>query len=299
MKILVLGATGMLGHMACRVFSQCHDVRATVRRALPPMHPLYRFLPPDNFLITGDLPTAEGEIACIASGWPDVVLNAIGVIKQKLAAAQPILSIRVNALLPHLLARACDTVEARMIQLSTDCVFSGRKGNYNEFDLPDPIDLYGRSKLLGEVTSAPHLTIRTSIIGRQLAGDASLLEWLISQRGKTIKGFSNAIYSGLTTHALCVLLLTLIEQHRDLSGLFHIAASPIDKYHLLRQLNERLKLNINIERDTQFVCDRSLDGRRFCTATGLRTPSWDKMIDQLAEAAEYHEYRGGEEKRSV
>jgi len=289
MKILVLGATGMLGHMACRIFSRRHEVYACTRQSLPDRHPLLQFLPAERCLVGGDLNIPSAVPGCIKTVRANIVINCIGVIKQKYEATDPIRCIGLNSLLPHLLARACDEYGGRLIQMSTDCVFSGRHGHYTEEDIPDPVDLYGRSKLLGEMSEPPHLTIRTSIIGRQLRGEDSLLEWLISQRGRHINGFSRAIYTGMTTQALCELLMTVMEKHEDLNGVYHLASDPIDKYHLLSKLNERLQLAISITNDPGFVCDRSLDGSRFTAVTGLHVPSWDEMIEKLAEDTNHYE----------
>jgi dTDP-4-dehydrorhamnose reductase len=177
-----------------------------------------------------------------------------------------------------------------VIFFSTDCVFSGKRGRYSEADTPDPIDLYGRSKLLGEVQEAPHLTIRCSIIGRELSASTGLIEWFLSQRGREIQGFSKAIYSGLTTRALCQLLMDLLEKRCDLSGIWHIASEPISKFDLLGRLVAPLGLGIQIHENVTFECDRSLDSTQFTKETGLRIPSWEEMLADLVEDAKNYEY---------
>ncbi|HLG48269.1 MAG TPA: sugar nucleotide-binding protein [Reyranella sp.] len=169
---------------------------------------------------------------------------------------------------------------ARLIHISTDCVFSGRRGGYRESDTPDPVDLYGLSKLLGEVGTPPHLTLRTSFIGPQLSGREGLLAWFLAQRG-TIKGYGKAIFSGLTTCALARVIERVIDGPLPLSGLYHVAASPISKYALLCDIERRLQRGITIERDDSFECDRSLDGHRFANASGISVPGWDEMLDGL------------------
>ncbi len=180
------------------------------------------------------------------------------------------------------------------MQISTDCVFSGLRGNYTEADLPDAVDLYGRTKLLGELNRPNCLTLRTSIVGWELKGRSSLLEWFASQRGSRIKGYRQAIYTGLSTSVLATLIGDLLETRHDLAGLFHVASEPISKYDLLRRLAEVLGWNdISIDPDDQFRCDRSLAGTRFEAVTGWRAPSWEQMIAGLAqEWPMYAELRG-------
>ena len=161
-------------------------------------------------------------------------------------------------------------------------MFSGQKGNYIEKDNPDPVDLYGRSKLLGEVHGEHCLTLRTSIIGRELQTKYGLIEWFLSQKSKAVKGFSRAIYTGFTTQVLAEIIANVIEQHPDLSGLWHVSSDPISKYDLLHLVNQAFQLDITIERDEAFVCDRSLDSSRFRQATGYQPPTWSEMITQLA-----------------
>jgi dTDP-4-dehydrorhamnose reductase len=228
---------------------------------------------------------------------PDAVINCIGVVKQLAAAHDPIAAITMNSLLPHVLAGACAGVGARMIQISTDCVFAGTRGNYSETDVPDATDLYGRSKLLGEVTEiassgpAP-LTIRTSIIGRELSTANGLVEWFLSNQGGSVRGFTRAVFSGVTTAVLAETLANVVEHHPALDGLYHVAAKPISKYDLLVMLNETIGGRVAIIPDDSVVIDRSLDAARFQAATGLVPPSWQEMIAALAaESSQYERWR--------
>ena len=220
----------------------------------------------------------DSILAALAQIKPDAVFNCLGIVKQLDEAKNPLLSIETNSLFPHRLALACGLANAKLIHLSTDCVFSGRKGNYSETDIPDPVDLYGRSKLLGETGGYGALTLRTSIIGRQLKGQTGLVEWLLSQSGRTVKGYTRAVYSGFTTAALARIVEEILQHHRHLSGIWHLASAPINKFDLLTRLNARLGLNVTIERDESFVCDRSLDGSRLVKETNLCIPNWDGMI---------------------
>ena len=170
-----------------------------------------------------------------------------------------------------------------MFHMSTDCVFSGRKGNYTEQDIPDPEDLYGRTKLLGEVDRPGCLTIRTSIFGRDFAKQNALLEWFLSQRGRRVRGYVKAIYTGFPTQVLARIMGDLIADYPDLSGLYHVVSTPISKYDLLVKIRDAMKLDIEIEPDTDFRCDRSLDGSRFLAETGYLIPDWDTMVAELAQ----------------
>jgi dTDP-4-dehydrorhamnose reductase len=282
MRVMVLGATGMLGHKLVQTLAPRFEVVGAVRGdgrgwASHPAFARAVLRPGVDAQDPASLRRAIVETA------PDVVINAVGIVKQLPQAKDPLPSLEINALLPHRLAQICRASGARLVHMSTDCVFSGRRGNYREDDVPDAEDLYGRSKLLGEVVGEGCLTLRTSMIGRELGRRSGLLEWFIAQRGGTAKGFARAIFSGLTTAALAGLIGDLIERHRDLAGLWHVAADPIDKYTLLGMVDRAFGLGVRLERDEAFHCDRSLDGSRFREATGFRAEPWARMIERLAE----------------
>jgi dTDP-4-dehydrorhamnose reductase len=224
---------------------------------------------------------------------PDVVLNCIGIIKQRPQSDDPATSIALNALFPHLLADACGDLGARLITFGTDCVFKGDRGGYTEDDHGDANDLYGRTKLLGELRDRTNaLTLRTSIVGRELTTFQSLIEWLISQEGRTISGYRKAIFTGLTTNQVANVVGRLIVDAPDLQGLFHLAGPVISKHDLLAVVRDALGLNIEIEADDEFVIDRSLDGSRFVEATGIESPSWESMIAEMAaDPTPYHLWR--------
>jgi dTDP-4-dehydrorhamnose reductase len=254
------------------------------------------FLPEGRLFAGVDAENPERVAEVLRTVAPDVVLNCGGVIKQKREAHHALPSIRINALFPHQLAALASERGAKLIHWSTDCVFSGARGGYTEADNPDPVDLYGRSKLLGEVSEAPHLTIRSSLIGRELEPTASgLVEWFLAQRGKEIAGFAKARFSGLTTFAMCRLVKAVLTRCPELSGVYHVASEPIGKYDLLSRLNARIGAPIRIRRDDTFACDRSLDGSRFAKETGIAVPSWDEMLEPLAaELATYDAWRAAE-----
>lgn len=280
-RVLVLGATGMLGHKLLQRWAGDGACAGTIRGAqLDPA--LARII--DPALITGGISASDpGAVAAaIDASGAEVVVNCIGIVKQADAAADAVTSIRVNSLFPHEVAAICRERDVRLIHISTDCVFSGARGGYTEDDLPDPKDLYGRSKLLGEVPGPGALTIRTSIIGRELTNDYGLVEWLISNRGGSVRGFKRAFFSGLTTEALAAQIRLLIEDAPELEGVWHLSADPIDKYSLLVRLNDALGLGIAIEPDDDVALDRSLDSNRLREATGIQPPSWDGMVEALA-----------------
>ena len=280
MNILILGATGMLGHKLILSLSQKFSVIGTIRGTSGRLvnHPFLLGIHIINDISTDDISKIQ---LIVQQTNTHVIINCIGIVKQLPEAQDPIKTISINSLFPHQLARLCQENKIRLIHYSTDCVYSGKDGNYFESDLPDAEDLYGRSKLLGEVTGPGCLTIRTSLIGRELSGFNSLFEWLLRQEGKEIKGYSNAIFTGLTTIAHAQILEKILTTNPDLTGLYHVAAAPISKYDLLKKIIKRFNLNIMITPDDSVACDRSLNGSHFKEKTGISIPSWDEMIDQL------------------
>ena len=280
MKVLVLGGSGMLGHKLGQIFASRFNTYFTFRRAPPPSvsSELFDEARCLSGVVAEDFDTVAQALATVR---PDTVVNCIGVVKQDAAAKDPLTSITVNSLFPHRLAKSCGELGARLIHLSTDCVFSGLKGNYAETDNPDPTDLYGRSKLLGEIAAEECLTIRTSMIGRELQGAHGLLEWFLSQRGGRVRGFKRAIFSGFTTPALARVISRIITDHRELSGVWHVASEPISKFDLLTLVKQTYGLAVEIEPEESFVCDRSLNGTRFRETTGIHSPGWPEMIEEM------------------
>ena len=289
MKVLILGGQGMLGHKLLQTFQTRFDTYATFHNAsvrLPIMQDKMRMI------VGVDARKIDTVINAFAQVRPDVVVNSIGIIKQLETARDPALSLEVNALFPHRLAELCRATSTRMIQISTDCVFSGERGFYSEEDIPDPVDLYGRTKLLGEVNEPHCLTIRTSIIGRDFMKNAGLLEWFINNRGKRVKGFAHAVFSGFTTQALSQILSDVIVDHSQLSGIYHVAAPPINKYTLLQRIRDAMDIDIDIDRETTVRINRSLNPARFIGATGIQLPDWDSMIvDLVADPTPYDQWR--------
>ncbi len=292
MRVLILGGTGMLGHKLWQVLRDRHEAHVAARLGWNFWDRLGLYQA-ERF--HGGLEAAKPDtlLQVMARVRPEVVVNCVGIVKQVAAATDPIASLTVNALFPHRVAQACRDAGARMVHLSTDCVFSGNKGGYTEADTPDPEDLYGRSKLLGEVIGPGCLTVRTSMIGRELSRQSGLLEWFLSQRQGGVRGYTNAIFSGFTTRALAEVLARVIEERSDLTGLYHVAGEPISKYALLKKLSAAFALRIEVEPYAELRCDRSLDGTRFRLATDWQPPSWDEMIVGLAsDRTPYDQWRG-------
>lgn len=271
----------MLGHELLRSLAARHEVSLTLHRPLTAYHEhgLFSAANAVGGLDARDWSRLAGVIAELA---PQAVVNCIGIVPQRAEARSPIEMIEINALLPHRLLEVCRAAGARLLHFSTDCVFSGRAGAYRESDVPDPVDLYGRSKLLGEVDEPPGLTLRTSILGLELARRSSLVEWFLAQRGQ-VRGFRRALYTGLTTMEMGRLVERLLARHPHLHGVWHVASAPISKYDLLVTLSRKLGRNdVEILPDDDFVCDRSLNSEAFERATGYLPPSWEEMLEELA-----------------
>lgn len=280
MKVLVLGVTGMLGNAMFRVLSEQSDLRVfgSARNASARRYFHEQWQP--NILGGVDVENHDSLVRLFGEVRPDVVINCVGLVKQLADADDPLQAIPINALLPHRLAALCRAGGARFIHISTDCVFSGTKGGYLESDFADADDLYGRSKFLGEVAYPHSITLRTSIIGHELSGARSLVNWFLAQQG-TIKGFTRAVFSGQPTVVLAGVVRDHVLPRPDLSGLYHVAAAPINKYDLLRLVAQIYRKDIEIVADERLVIDRSLDASRFREVTGYRAPSWEEMIQSM------------------
>jgi dTDP-4-dehydrorhamnose reductase len=271
----------MLGHRLWRDFSGRMETFATVQRSYGEYASLDWF-DERRVIDRVDATRDEDLDRAFRVARPEVVINAVGLVKQREDAEDPVRAITINSLLTHRLATRAGDSGTRLIHLSTDCVFSGRKGNYAEGDVPDATDLYGRSKLLGEVATGDCLTIRTSMIGREIGSARGLLEWFLSRRGGAVRGFTRARFSGLTTLELARVIADIVTRQRGLRGVWHVAGEQINKHDLLSMVNEAFHLGTTIEADDSFVCDRTLDASRFMTATGYRPPSWEDMVAELA-----------------
>jgi len=282
-KILVLGVSGMLGNAVFKVFTQDSDCEVWGTMRSPSVLRYFPVVTHARLIGGVDVLDQDSLVALFSRLRPDVVINCIGLIKQLADAKDPLLALPINAMLPHRLARLCELAGARLIHVSTDCVFSGRKGGYRESDVSDAEDLYGKSKFIGEVHDQAHaITLRTSIIGHELNSSHALVEWFLSQHG-SVRGFSKAIFSGLPTLELARVMKDFVLPHPALSGLYHVAAEPIAKLDLLRLVAAQYGKTIEIRPDDTLVIDRSLNGERFRDATGYVAPPWTALIRLMHE----------------
>jgi dTDP-4-dehydrorhamnose reductase len=280
-RLVVLGANGMLGNTILRFFAldPSYEVFGTVRRST--LIPHLQQMAPTVQLVPGiDVLSLDSLTRLFADIQPNVVINCIGVVKQLSDANDPLTAVPINALLPHRLARLAQVARARLIHMSTDCVFSGKKGNYTEDDFPDAEDLYGRSKLLGEVDYPNAITLRTSIIGHELAGTRSLIDWFLSQ-SEEIQGYKNAIFSGLPTVEIARIIHELVIPNPTLHGLYHLSAAPISKFDLLSLVAKVYGKDIKIKPSDEYVIDRSLNSDRFSFATGFQPASWEHLVRHM------------------
>lgn len=278
LKTLVLGVGGMLGHAMFRTFlsSRDFDVFGTARTAS-----VKRFFDEsdaDRLIVDVDVLDQDRLAALFSEQRPKLVINCVGLVKQLPRAKDPLVALPINSLFPHRLAHFCGMTGARLVHISTDCVFSGEKGNYSEADPADALDLYGRSKHLGETVTYPHaVTLRTSIIGRELSTSHSLVDWFLSQNS-AVDGFSRAIFSGLPTNELARVIRDVVVPRPELSGLYHVSADAISKLDLLRLVAEVYGKRIEIRPSERLVIDRSLDSSRFRQATTYKAPPWPELI---------------------
>lgn len=286
MKILIFGITGMLGHVLWQNLKEDFQVYGTVRVEKKDLIEKYSLFEDryENIIDGVDVLSIDTVDNAIEIVNPNVIINCLGIIKQSKEVNDPVLSISINSLFPHILAKKCEKRNSRLIHISTDCIFSGKKGYYTEEDISDAEDLYGRTKYLGEVNGVNCLTIRTSLIGRELRGRKSLLEWFLAQRGQ-IRGYKKAIFSGLTTYAFARIIKEIIEKYPKLSGIYHIASNPINKYELLMRLKNIYQKDIDIISDETIIVDRSLGPSKFKTDTSIRIPDWDEMLEDLKRSA--------------
>jgi dTDP-4-dehydrorhamnose reductase len=278
-RILILGGDGMLGHQLLKSLAPRHQVRVTLRQDLE-SYSSYQLFDKDNAYFGIDVRSFERLAEVVADFRPEAIINAVGIVKQRPTAKESIPSLEINSLLPHRLSVLCKAVGARLVHLSTDCIFSGKKGNYQETDPSDAEDLYGKTKFLGETQDSHCLTLRTSIIGRELSRHKSLLEWFLGQTG-TIRGFTKAIYNGFTTLEMSRIIENMLVNHPEASGVYQVSSEPINKYDLLLLFREKLDHMVEIVPDDKFYCDRSLDSTRFRAEFAYTPPTWDAMIEEL------------------
>jgi len=278
--VLVIGASGMLGNAVLRLFAQSEAFETVgSARSAGFLARLPAELRP-HIVCGVDVDNADSLARLFASTRPDVVINCVGLVKQLAEADDPLAAIPINALLPHRLARLCEIAGARLVHISTDCVFSGSTGQYVESDVPDATDLYGRSKLMGEVDYPHAVTLRTSIIGHELDSAHGLVGWFLAQEG-TVRGFTRAVFSGLPTVELALVIRDHVLPHPELRGLYHVSAASIAKFDLLKLVAHVYDRAVQISPDDKLVIDRSLNSTRFRSATGYAPPEWPELVRRM------------------
>ena len=285
MRILVTGVAGMLGHKMFQVLrSRFPGTLGTVLEdiASPPFNNI-DFLQGNDVIRGVDMSDFNRLHGLLSEIQPNYIINCVGIIKQRDEVKRAVPSITINSLLPHKLAEFAEKWGGRVIHPSTDCVFSGKRGGYTEDDLSDAEDLYGKSKFLGELHYDNTLTLRTSIIGRELSEHKSLLDWLLSQTCRTVRGFRRTIYSGVTTIELAEVVTMIIRKFPELSDLYQIVSEPISKYALLCLIKKAYGLPVEIIADDNVFSDRSMKGDKFRLATGYQCPIWPELIQALAD----------------
>ncbi len=280
MKVFVLGANGMLGSTMFRVLYELPglEVFGTVRSGS--VASSFSEGLASRLIVGIDAENHDTLMSFFAKLKPDVVVNCVGLVKQLAGAEAPLAAISVNSLLPHRLASLCEIAGARLVHISTDCVFSGDRGDYREVDTPDARDIYGKTKFLGEVKEPHTITLRTSIIGHQLRGAYSLVDWFLSQEGYC-NGYTRAIFSGLPTIVLAQIVRDIVIPRPELYGVYHVATQPISKYELLKLIANVYGKEIEIIPSDQLVVDRSLNADRFRDATGYVAPNWPELIELM------------------
>jgi dTDP-4-dehydrorhamnose reductase len=278
-KVLVLGANGMIGHVMFRVLSQYQDWMVFGTERTPAALPEHSAIISKNLLAGIDLTCADALTKLFAHVKPEVVVNCAGLTKHLPDSGDPLKALPINSLLPHRLADLCLLSNARLIHVSTDCVFSGEKGNYLETDRPDAIDVYGKSKELGEVKDRDAITLRTSTIGHELNSHYGLLEWFLLQ--STCKGYNKAIFSGLPSVEFARVVRDVVIPNKALKGLYQVGASPIDKNTLLNMIAAQYGKKVDIIPDDLVQIDRSLNTNLFKSATGYVAPSWPTLIEMM------------------
>jgi dTDP-4-dehydrorhamnose reductase len=281
MRILIFGGNGMLGHKLIREFRESFEVWATLKGHFSEVDS-FGIFDRDRTIAGVDATDAESVRRAVTEVRPDVVVNAVGIVKQKPASEDVQLTLSINSVFPRRLASLADEFGFKLITISTDCVFRGDRGNYNETDVPDATDLYGLSKFLGEVTTANCLTIRTSIIGRELATAHSIVEWFLSQRGKSVQGYTNAIYTGFPTIILANIIKSIIVDNPSMNGLYHVSADPISKFELLNLIDQTYRTGVEIKPFDDYKIDRSLNSTKFRQETGFSPLGWPEMIALMA-----------------
>ncbi len=289
MRVLVLGVAGMLGHKVFRTFTDAGvDTWGTLRQGKQ-NYKKWPFL--QSAKVVGDVDVTTSQLQTILNEIkPQFVINCVGLTIRKENSSDERANIKLNALLPHEIEFWCRNNNAKLLHYSTDHVFNGQKGDYTEESPKDAADVYGQSKSLGEVNHSEFaLTLRSSIIGRELDRKTELLEWFLAHRGKSAKGYTRSIYSGVTTNYLAELSLRIVKEQPKLSGLLQPTSVPISKFELLKKINATFRLGIELQADDKVVVNNTLLANKFNAVTGWTVPAWDQLVDDLARDSVFYD----------
>ncbi len=280
-RILILGGSGMIGHQLLKSYESKYSVMVTLRNN-ENYYKKFHLFNKKNSIYELDILNFESLESIIKLHMPQFIINAIGITKQKINKIDKDKCIAINTHFPHKLSNFCKRMSIKLIHLSTDCVFSGIKGNYNEDDIVDCNDLYGLTKSNGEIINLNNvITLRKSTIGFELEKKHGLLEWFLSSKGE-VHGYKNAIFSGVTTLELSKIIENIFLKNSDMYGLWHVSGNPINKYDLLNEINKKFKIDdIKINIDHNIVYDRTLNGKKFFNHAKYKIPSWSEMLDDL------------------
>ena len=288
MKVLILGASGLIGHKLLQKLSNDFEVVASLHKMKAHYNNLSLFkgkniiegIDARNFTLIKDL---------LNDFQPDIILNCIGITKRKENISDLMFSIELNSLLPHKLAAWARENNKKVIHFSTDCVFDGKHGNYNEESLTTAIDNYGKTKSLGEIIDNHNLTIRSSFIGQELFGKTELLDWFLLNEGKKIKGYTKTLYSGVSTIFMSKIVKKIILSYPKLSGLFQLAPNfPISKYDLLCIARDVYNIDIEIIPDHNIIHKPTLNGSKLRKMIDINVPNWSDMMKELADEKNFY-----------
>ena len=284
MKILILGADGMIGHKIAHSLEDFELILASRKSISSKSIGIINGKMVLHNLITDSLDLLLDNTT------PDIIINCAGITTRRGVEDNIVNTELLNSELPHKLDSWASLNSKKLIHFSTDCVFSGNRGNYQDDDFADADDIYGKSKALGEVNSPNTLTIRCSMIGRELYNFTELFEWLKKNKNKKIEGYSKVFYSGITTVRMGKILNQILNKNLNLSGVYNISSTPISKFDLLVKLSNAFNLNVDIKQNKNNKSNKVLISEKFTEITGIYPPNWDDLISEFKE--DCNKYKG-------
>tara|TARA_B100001109_G_C18862091_1_gene474594 strand:- start:2012 stop:2881 length:870 start_codon:yes stop_codon:yes gene_type:complete len=281
MKILILGADGMIGHKIAQSLNNDFELILSSRKNISPSSIGIK----DGNMLLHDL-TNNSIDSFLNKTFPDLIINCAGITTRRGIEDNIQNTIFLNSHLPHKLDNWANLNSKKLIHFSTDCVFSGNRGDYLDNDFADAEDIYGKTKAAGEVNTPNTLTLRCSMIGRELYNFTELFEWLVENKNKNIDGYSKVLYSGITTVRMGKIISKIIKQNFNLTGIYNISSIPISKFQLLHKLSNAFDLNVDITENKNIKSNKVLISKKFTEITGIKTPDWDDLITEFVEDCE-------------